>query len=78
MIEKFEKFEDIKCPKLRARNRAIVMANIWEDHSDEKTLSKEGTGKLFGYFAEIPAIDQSLAFEAFKNDMESRGYVYGG
>jgi hypothetical protein len=78
MIEKYETFIDIDEPKLRAKNRAIVMANIFVDNSKENDITKEGAAKLFNYFDEVPHVDRGLAFSAFQSEMEDRGYKYGG
>ena len=78
MIEKYEQFNEIENPALRARNRAIVMSNIWEDHNQKNEITKQGAALLFQYFKELPKVDIALTFEAFKADMAERGYVYGG
>ena len=78
MIDTYERFEDIKDSNLKARNRAIVMANIFEDNNKGEDITKEGAALLFGYFKSLPKVYLALTFEAFKSDMANRGYAYGG
>ena len=77
MLENYETFNEIKDSVLRARNRAIVMANIFEDHSKGNDITTKGASLLFRYFESLPKMDIALTFEAFKADMEARGYRYG-
>ena len=74
----YELFTDTKDVHLRARNRAIVMANIFEDNAEGENVSGKGAALLFGYYKSIPAIEKQLAFDAFKVNMTERGYSYGG
>ena len=73
-----EMFTDIKDSALKARNRAIVMANIFEDNAEGDNISTKGAALLFGYFKNVPAIEKATTFEAFQINMTERGYQYGG
>lgn len=73
-----ELFTDIKDPDLRARNRAVTMANIFEDNSEGDNISAKGAALLFGYFKNVPAIEKEMTFQAFRENMAERGYHYGG
>lgn len=71
----FETFNDVENKELRVRNRAVVMANIWEDHSDGKKLSPLGTKLLFTYFNNVPEEEKKVTFDTFKSHMTVRGFV---
>ncbi len=77
MLENYETFNDTKDGVLRARNRAIVMANIFEDHSRGRDITTKGAALLFQYFEQLPKTDIALTFEAFQINMRERGYRYG-
>ena len=78
MLDNYETFDHIKDSILRARNRAIVMANIFVDNSKGNDITTEGAAKLFQYFEQLPKTDIIMTFEAFKINMTDRGYNYAG
>lgn len=70
-------FEDIEDIDLRTRNRAVVLANIYEDNphlSDNTSTSKRGALLIFGYMDSIPEGERAVTLESFYEQMESRGY----
>lgn len=72
-------FSNIEDPKLRARNRGVVMANIFQDYEGEgEVITKQGAAVLFSYFKSIPNTEKALAYAEFKNAMKDRGYKYEG
>lgn len=73
-----ELFTEVKDAQLRARNRAIVMANIFEDNAQGDNISTRGAAQLFGYYKRVPEVEKAITFEAFKANMTERGYAYGG
>ena len=77
-MTKYDMFNDVKDVALKARNRAIVMANIFEDHAEGNNINGKGASLLFKYYAEVPNVEKAVTFNAFKLDMERRGYKYGG
>jgi len=77
MIE-YDTFKSIKDEELRTRNRAVVMANIYEDNSVRDGISTKGATLLFGYFKQIPDDERRVVFSEFKKKMKERGFKYGG
>lgn len=70
-------FEDIEDRDLRIRNRAAVMANMYEDNPDaanKDSTSNKGALMIFGYMERIPAEERAETVVAFHKTMESRGY----
>lgn len=78
LMTNYDMFNDVKDVALRARNRAIVMANIFEDNAEGNNINGRGASLLFKYYGGIPATEKAVTFEAFKENMTLRGYKYGG
>lgn len=71
-------FNDIEDLELRNRNRAVVLANMAEDHIDRKSkrISPKGAALILGYFGKIDDEDDQIDVrERFRVDMISRGYA---
>lgn len=73
----FSLFNDIEDADLRTRNRAVVMANIAEDHMDRKTkrLTPKGAALVLNYFSLIPGEERNVAKDKFAEDMKNRGFI---
>jgi hypothetical protein len=71
----FELFEDIEDAALRTRNRAVVLANIAEDHTKERRINAKGAALILGYFGSIPDSERGAVKDKFKADMISRGFA---
>lgn len=70
-------FDDIEDAELRTRNRAVVMANMYEDNPDlqnRDSTSKKGALLIFGYMDKVPEAERSSLITAFHKQMEERGY----
>jgi hypothetical protein len=70
----FELFNDITDRILRNRNRAVVLANIAEDHSKNKLITPKAAGLILGYFKEVPNDEKAEVQEEFKKNMNLRGF----
>lgn len=68
-------FNDIEDSNLRSRNRGVILANIAEDHSKNKRINQKGVSLIMGYYLCVPVNEREQAKEAFKKNMEARGYV---
>lgn len=70
-------FEDIENDELRARNRGVIMANIYEDNAtvNGNKLTMEGTKAIVKYFTRIPLDERHMAREAFQNSLTERGII---
>lgn len=73
----FELFKDIEDAVLRNRNRAVVLANIAQDHTKNNKVSVKGASLILGYFNNIPGFDRDSVKDNFQSEMQSRGYVLG-
>lgn len=76
--EVYSVFEEVKDEVLRARNRGVVMANIYEDNllnGDKVSLS--GTKAIMSYFQRIPKDERLKARQAFADCMIERGFKHG-
>lgn len=71
----FELFNDIEDQALRTRNRAVVLANMADDHTKNKLISPNGAGLMLGYFSQIPEIERKEVQEVFIKNMKERGFV---
>lgn len=71
----FSLFNDQQEP-LRTRNRAVVLSNIAEDHTNkEKKISPKGASIMMGYFSAIPKEERSNAAKMFADEMTRRGFA---
>lgn len=70
----FSLFNDIEDVNLRNRNRAVVLANIAENHSKNRRISVNGVGLILGYFKSITDDDKADVKNRFVNEMNSRGF----
>lgn len=71
----FESFNDIENKELRVRNRAVVMANIFEDHTKGDKITPLGTKLLLTYFNQIPNEEKKITYETFRSHMTQRGFI---
>lgn len=70
----FDLFNDITDASLRTRNRAVILANIAEDHSKAQRITPKGVSLIMGYFKEIPPDERNLVKNAFAVNMNQRGF----
>lgn len=71
----FTLFNDITDATLRTRNRAVVLANIAEDHMNkEKRINMKGASLIMGYFKEIPESERSDVKDVFAANMLQKGF----
>lgn len=70
----FSLFNDIEDAVLRLRNRAVVLANIAEDNTNNRLISPKGAGLVLGYTSKLPKEDVASVTESFKNEMIRRGF----
>lgn len=70
-------FNDIEDVPLRNRNRAVVLANIAEDHVDRKSkrVSLKGAALILGYFANVADADKDDVKNRFAENMKQRGFA---
>lgn len=76
MYLNFNLFTDVEDEELKARNRAAIMSNIFEDHAnaDGETLTPLGFSHLVGYFSKIPDDGKTAALEVFSVLCEKKGH----
>lgn len=69
-------FNDIDDCALRNRNRAVVLANMAEDHIDRKShkVSQKGVVLILGYFMQIPEEERGDVQDRFSENMRQRGF----
>ena len=72
----YDLFNDIQDVELRNRNRAVVLANIAEDHTRSGFMSPRGATLVIGYFNEIPDADKQDVQRRFQQNMKERGYAF--
>lgn len=71
----FSLFNDQEEP-LRTRNRAVVLANIAEDHrTRDKRIHPKGAALMLGYFAAIPQEQRPELNKKFAETMNQRGFA---
>ena len=71
----FELFNDIEDQALRTRNRAVVLANMADDHTKNKMISPNGAGLMLGYFSQIPETERKEVQDAFVKNIKERGFA---
>ena len=70
----FSLFTDIEDSVLRIRNRAVVLANIAESNTKNRLISPKGAALVLGYTSKIPKEEIGDVTEAFKTEMNNRGF----
>ena len=69
-------FNDVEDKALQARNRAIILANISEDHkTHEKKISVKGAILIMGYFQKIPQEERKEVSSLYAQEMNKRGFA---
>lgn len=71
----FDLFLDIEDKSLRNRNRAVVLANMADDHNKNRLISPKGAGLILGYFSQVPEEDREDVKNKFETNMKERGYI---
>jgi hypothetical protein len=71
----FELFNDIEDDALRTRNRAVVLANIAEDHTKDRRINAKGASLILGYFHAIIPEERNTVRVAFADNMKQRGFA---
>jgi len=77
MSEAYNLFEDIKDEGLQARNRGVVLANIYEDSLVKGKTPPSGMKSLLGYFQAIPLKEgqRERAYAEFQVQMTERSFL---
>lgn len=71
----FSLFNDIEDYDLRIRNRAVVMANIAETHTNkDRNIRPAGVGLIIGYFNSVAKEEKKATIEKFVATMKERGF----
>ena len=70
-----ELFFDVEDEELRNRNRAVMMANIYEDYCQDNMMSAAGVAQILGYFKEIPEEERGAALQMFSAIVQANGYA---
>ena len=70
-------FENVEDRSIQVNNRAAVMANTMEEHSNKGKVSPRGLSLILGYFNELPVFDRAAVNEAFKQLLIERGLTRG-
>lgn len=75
MSEPLEMFNDIEDVELRARNRAIIMANIYEDNLTKgNKINALGAKLLLTYFSKIPEQERVGTYDQLQSQLSIRGF----
>lgn len=68
-------FSDIEDSALRTRNRAVIMANVSEQHTKKNKLTVQGVALVLGYFNAVPEDERKEVYVAYEQQMKDRGYA---
>ena len=71
----FNLFNDIDDLELRSRNRAVVLANLFQDNSKDAKTTPKGAHLILGYFNQIPEGERKVVKEKFVVAMKERGFA---
>lgn len=75
MTEAYDLFNNIKDRGLRARNRGVILANIYEDSMVKGKLPPSGMKHLLSYFQAVPDEEKAEAYAEFQVQMTERKYL---
>ncbi len=68
-------FNDVEDTELKAHNRGVIMANVFEEHINKQTkkVSPMGLSLILGYFQSIMPFERKEAKLAFERTLIQRG-----
>lgn len=66
-------FNDVEDRELRVRNRATVLANIFEDNSRDGKVNLRGNQDAVGYFAQLPKEELRDIYAVLSQVLVERG-----
>ena len=75
MNEAYSLFNEIKDEGLRARNRGVILANIYEDSMVNSKLPPSGMKTMLVYFKSIPEEERGRAYAEFQVQMTQRKHL---
>jgi len=75
MTETYSLFNDIKDEGLRARNRGVMLANIYEETSVNGKIPPSGMKHLLNYFNSIPLEERERTYAEFQVQMTERKHL---
>lgn len=67
-------FNDIEDQELRSDNRAKVLANMFQDNSDNAKTTPKGAQLILGYFQTLPEGERAVVQQKFIKQMAERGF----
>lgn len=69
-------FDEVQDNRIRNRNRAVTLANLFEDHMEpnKRVTSQKGAALILAYFAKLPDDDKKTVYEDYKKVMLERGF----
>lgn len=70
----FDLFNDIEDKVLRIRNRAVVLANAFQDNCKDGKVTPRGAAIILSYFKNIPEGERKDVQDKFTQDMLARGF----
>lgn len=70
----FELFNDIEDAALRTRNRAVVLANMYEDGQKEGKVSPALASRILKYFNLVPEGERAAVQAKFVEQMQARHF----
>jgi hypothetical protein len=68
-------FDEIEDSALRTRNRAVIMANVSEQHTKDNKINVKGVALVLGYFNSIPEDERAGLYTEYEKTMKERGYA---
>jgi hypothetical protein len=70
-------FTEVTDSRVRNRNRAVMMSNLFEDNvpRGKSTTSARGGALVMQYFSRVPDEDKGKVLEDYKLVMQERGFV---
>lgn len=73
-IKGYSLFDDVQDRRLRIRNQAIVLANIFEDNMLGMSINKRGTELTLAYFQSVKDEDKQAVYTRYAEVMGERGF----
>lgn len=68
-------FNDVEDFQLRAHNRGVTMANMFEEHVKGGAVPPHKAALILEYFKTIPLTERTSAMEVFEKVLRDRGLV---
>ena len=68
----YDLFNGIQDPELQARNRAVVLWNMFEQNSQKGKVTSRGFAEMLGYIKHVPPVERAPVLSKLRTLQEGQ------